>query len=466
MTEYDSLFQFGVSFQIKTITCLLKDSKYLEQISDIVLPQYYDSDANKWIIRNILSYHQQYKNYPTLDVFKIELEKNDLPDILKKSIIENLRSVYQNMGATDLDYVKENFLNFAKNQAMKNAIIECADLINKGKLDGVRPIVDKALKAGESRELGVIYKDLEFFKRRVSETVRNTISTPWPIINEILDGGLGKGEMGVIVAPGGIGKTWALTCIGIAAANKGKIVLHYTLELSDDYIGLRYDSRLSGYPSQEIKFHQDDVLKEIGKVKGNVIIKHYPTKHATIDTIRAHITRCINFGFKPDMIIVDYGDLIKGNILYNAKEKRFELEGIYEELRGMAGEFEVPLWSASQSNRSSTEDEYIEANRISEAYSKVMISDFIMTLQRRTKDKLSHTGRIHVAKNRFGPDGFTYPAKINAANGTIEIFDEKTDTGQKIKKEMESGTLLERRLLNQKFEELIETPVKKVEGMG
>ena len=228
---------------------------------------------------------------------------------------------------------------------------------------------------------------------------------------------------------------------------------------------MSFDAKITKYASQDIKFHQEDVWKQVQKIRGNIIIKFYPAKRATLPMLESHLQQSSMFGFKPDLVIVDYADELKGSLLYSKSEKRFELENIYEDLRGMAGELEIPVWTASQANRASLEDDVIEAHRIAESYNKIMIADFVMSLQRQTKDKLAHTGRVHVIKNRFGPDGWTFPSKLNAANGNIQLFNEASKDGKKASKDSAHGEVLERKMLKEKLEDL-GFGKSKVEGMG
>ena len=139
-------------------------------------------------------------------------------------------------------------------------------------------------------------------------------------------------------------------------------------------------------------------------------MKSYPTKSASPNTLKAHLERLRQRDTKVDMIIVDYADLLKPNIAH--KEKRIELENIYEELRGIAQEFECTMWTASQTNRSGLNAEVITMESISEAFNKCFVSDFIFSISRTIEDKNANTGRIFIAKNRNGPDGFIYPIFI------------------------------------------------------
>ena len=142
--------------------------------------------------------------------------------------------------------------------------------------------------------------------------------------------------------------------------------------------------------------------------------------------------RSIILGYKPDVIIVDYGDLLKSSQYY--KEKRLEIGNIYEELRGLAGEFNVPVITASQSNRSSEEGEIIVGSQISEDYSKVMIGDFVFSVHRKIEDKLAKTARVFIIKNRFGPDGITFPSKFDTSNGNLNIYEGSSIQGKETKK--------------------------------
>ncbi len=112
--------------------------------------------------------------------------------------------------------------------------------------------------------------------------------------------------------------------------------------------------------------------------------------------LKAHIEKTMILGQKPDLIVVDYADLLKVN---TKKDKHEALEELYEELRGMAGEYNIPIWTASQAGRSSLEDDIIEADKIASSYGKVMVADFLMSLSRKVEDKLSGTGRGHVIKS-------------------------------------------------------------------
>ena len=441
--------QFGPTFQAKIISSLLSDNKFIQTISDILEPVYFDSDANKWLTKEISEYFMEFRKAPTLEVLKIKITQMD-DEILKVSVVENLKEAWRNIEATDLEFVKQETLGFCKNQVLKGAIVDAVDLLEQKKYDEIKTIIDAAMKAGSERDLGHDY--IISLEDRLTDSVRATLTTPWDSVNGVMDGGLGGGELGVLVAPAGIGKTWCLQSIGAHLVKCGKTVVHYTLELNANYVGLRYDTVFSGTPTANVKYYQEDVQKVIDKLKGKLIIKYYPTRSATVNTISAHLKQMEIQEIKPDAVIVDYADILKPTTFY--KEKRHSTGETYENLRGIAGEFDIPIWTASQANRSSLEEEVIDASKVAEDYSKVMTADFVMSVSRKVEDKIANTGRFHVIKNRFGIDGITFPASINTNTGLIQVHEASTVAGKQAQGKMDNSDEYLRKTLSQKYKDM------------
>ena len=441
--------QFGPTFQSKIISSLLSDNKFIQTISDILEPVYFDSDANKWLTREISKYFMEFRKAPTLEVLKIKITQMD-DEILKVSVVENLKEAWRNIESTDLEFVKQETLGFCKNQVLKGAIVDAVDLLEQKKYDEIKNIIDAAMKAGSERDLGHDY--IISLEDRLTDSVRATLTTPWDSVNSVMDGGLGGGELGVLVAPAGIGKTWCLQSLGAHLVRCGKTVVHYTLELNANYVGLRYDTVFSGTPTSNIKYYKDDVQKVIDKLDGKLIIKYYPTRSASVNTLSAHLKQMEIQEIKPDVVIVDYADILKPTTFY--KEKRHATGETYEHLRGMAGEFEIPVWTASQANRSSLEEEVIDATKIAEDYSKVMTADFVMSISRKVEDKIANTGRFHVIKNRFGIDGITFPASINTNTGLIQVHEASTHAGKEAQGKMDNSEEYLRKTLSKKYKDM------------
>ena len=458
----DYMNQYGNSFQIKVIANLLKpvnktgeNNEFLAQIFDILTPDFFESDANQWIISKILDYYKKYVKPPTADYFKAELASID--EITRESVKENIKDAYRYLAndSTDLEYVKDEFLEFCQNQNMKQAILESVDLLKNKDYQAIKSLVDNALKFGQSkRDLGHIYEDM--IEDRIIKNPRTkVVPTEWSIINEIMDGGAGAGDLIILIGAAGSGKSWALSSVGLNALKMGKNVLHFTLELNENYTGMRYDSRLIGIPSQNLKYNLDELkIKIMSEIKGKLRIKYYPTKSVGVSAIKSHINRLMSFGFEPDLIIVDYADILRSDNAQAIKGgSYFEAGGIYEDLRGLAGEFQLPVWTASQAQRGASNEEIITGDQVAESYKKIMTGDVVISIARKIEDKLANTARWHVIKNRYGIDGITFPSKVDASIGRIEIFAPDSVNGSAARKDMQNSNELVKKELALKYKD-------------
>jgi hypothetical protein len=443
----DNLAKYGQSYQTNVVSNLVTDRPFLEQVSDILETKYFESDTNKWVVDITRKYFLKYKNTPTTDFFKTEIQK--ITDkALQQNVLTQLKAIYAQQSGGDSEWVKNEFVTFCKNQNFKNVILTSVDLLQTGQFDKIEKLVRDAVKVGQANDLGLDYK--EDIEVRFEEVNRRTVKTNWDVIDELTDGGLGPGELGVIVAPSGVGKTWVLCHIGAEAVRQGKNVLHYTLELTQNYVGQRYDTIFTGIPSSDLKENRDRIKDKVDGLKGGLMIKYYPPKGITANTIAAHIDMVRSTKFQPDLIIIDYADLL---VSVNSKNNSDYQEqgGIYIDLRAMGGEYQIPIWTASQTNRSAIESDVIHADKIADSYAKVMNADLIISVSRKDTDKLNDTARFHVMKNRFGPDGLTFPAKMNTNKGIIEVYAANSSNGIIASKESKNGELLQKQLLHKKY---------------
>ena len=414
----NSINQYGHDFQIKVLSSLLTHKEFLTNIHDIISEEYFENQAQKWAIKEVLNYYDKYHTTPSLDILKVELQKVD-NEVLQISIKEQLKLAFVSSD-DDLEYVQEEFTNFCKNQQLKKALMSSVDLLKAGDFDGIRFIVDNALKAGQDKNIGHEYvKDIE---SRYRENSRETVPTPWDKINGLLQGGLGNGDFGLIFGNPGGGKSWSLVSIGGHAVKMGYNVLHYTLELGEEYVGKRYDAFFTKIPVNKIDSHRDKVEDMIPQLPGKLIIKEYPTGRASVSTIESHIAKSNSMGFKPDLIIIDYVDLLSSR--KTNRERKDEIDDIYTSTKGLAKQLDLPIWSVSQVNRAGAQDNVIQGDKAAGSYDKIMITDFCMSLSRKKEDKVNNTGRFHLMKNRYGMDGITFGIEADTSTGHFIIKDE------------------------------------------
>lgn len=445
--QIDNLSKYGQGYQTKVVANLISDRAFLEQVSDVLHTKYFEADANKWIVEKTIGYFSTYKNTPTTDFFKTEIQKVD-DKTLQHNVVQQLKTAYSQQNTTDKEWVKTEFVTFCKNQNFKSVILTSVELLKTGQYEKIEKIVRDAVKVGEVYDLGLDYKnDLEV---RFEDVNRKTVATNWDVIDELMDGGLGPGELGVVVAPSGVGKTWVLSHIGAEAVRKGKNVLHYTLELTQNYVGQRYDTIFTSIPSVSLKENKDKIRDTVDRLQGGLMIKYYPPKGISAHTIAAHIDMVRSTKFQPDLIIIDYADLLVSTNSKNNSDYQ-EQGGIYIDLRALSGEYQIPIWTASQTNRSAIDSEIIQADKIADSYAKVMNADFIISVSRKDTDKLNNTARFHVMKNRFGQDGMTFPTKMDTNKGIIEVYASNSPNGVIASKEARNGEVIARQLLQKKY---------------
>ena len=455
--EVNNLKKFGTPFQAKCLAAMLSDRAFLERITDIVSPDYFETDAHKWVVKFVSAYFPTYRDIPTMSVFHCEVMK--IQDaVMQIAVKEQIKAAYNEIAhAKDLTYVKEQFLAFCRNQKLKNAIWASQVLLKEGDYDGIWHAINEASKAGMERNSGHDY--LAEMDQRMSAMAREVVKTNWSIIDTHLDGGLGKGELGFVVAPAGSGKSWFLARLGAEAMLQGKNVMHFTMELNEKYVGLRYDAIFTGVAFQEVRKNQPIIQKKLDEIKakgcGKLFIKYFPTKTASAATLKMHIDRLqLVTGVKIDFVVVDYADLLRPFMQERNSNSYNEAGNVYEELRSMLGELQVPGWTASQANRGVHEEEIIEAMGVADSYRKIMTGDFILSLSRKKEDKEQGTGRIYVMKNRFGPDGMWYPCSFDASIGKVEIFEKNSVEGAEILARVKSAEERMKEMFGKRFNQI------------
>jgi len=440
--ERTDFSHFGKSFQEALCLLVLQDRPFADQILEVFDITFLELGYLRLFVSKIVAYREKYGVHPTMNIMKTIL-KSDMDDeneAIQKQIRDYYIKVSSLPSVKDAEFVKDKALEFCRKQKLKGAMLKSVDLLQTCSFDEISKIINDALKLGSDSDFGYDY--IKDFEERFLLKARNPSSTGWMEMDAICKNGLGQGELGVVIAPTGAGKSMVLTHLGSQALQQGRDVIHYTLELSDTTIASRYDSCITGVPLGDLYSFKELIFEKIDKVPGRLIVKEYPTKSASTRSIKNHLDKLINRGVTPGMIIIDYGDLLRP--VTARKEKRMELESIYEEMRGIAQEYQCPVWTASQTNRSGLNAEVITMESISEAFNKCFVSDFIFTVSRTTEDKSANSGRIYIAKNRNGPDGIVYPIFMDTSNVKIRVLPPSNDSVEEITAKAQSDILKEK----------------------
>jgi replicative DNA helicase len=421
--------KYGKDFQERIFQAMLLDHTWASQMMEVMTSDYFEIKYLQYLSNRFFGFYAKYKNFPTLQllvsIIREELTTgNDI--ILREQVIEYLSRIKASPNLGDIKFVKEKALDFCKKQVLKKALEESVLAISNENYESVLNIMKDALAKGATSTTGHVF--FEDYEARFQKISRITCPTGIPQLDKkgVMNGGLARGEIGVITAPTGVGKSHFLVSVGASALKAGKNVVHYTFELTETAVGVRYDSNLCDIPSSDVQDRKEEVLSNYENNNfGRLIIKEYPTGSASVLTIRNHLEKLAMKDFIPSLIVIDYADIMRSTRRYDSL--RHELKLIYEELRNLAMEMKIPVWTASQANREAANADVVGLDNMSEAYGKAMVADVVVSLSRKQLEKSTGAGRLFVAKNRAGVDGILFPVRIDCSKSKITVIDDPSE---------------------------------------
>ena len=236
--------RYGKSFQEQLCMVILDDRSFADQIEEVLDINFLELRYLKLFLKVIFQYRQKYGVHPSRQILGTILRSgiDDENELTQRQV----REYYARVMTTSLEnqeYIKDTALDFCRKQNLKSAMIKSIGLLQNSSFDEIAMVINQSLKLGADNDAGYDWK--KDFEERFKPKFRNPVTTGWPLIDEICQGGLGQKELGVVIAPTGAGKSMALVHLGTEALKEGKTVIHYTLELQDTVVGSRYDSCLT-----------------------------------------------------------------------------------------------------------------------------------------------------------------------------------------------------------------------------
>lgn len=419
------VYKYTAQVQLKILALLWRDEQSYSLYRETIKPKYFSKSIHIDLCRIIFDYYNKYSNSPTMDVLVEEVTQMCQKTKSKQKLEEDYLQAIEQMSKfelNDIDYIKDKILSFGKRQALVDSILESAEILEKEsdtQYSKIEKLVKDALMVGEGiNDLGSdIYENIEerFVSYLNSDDVIERIPTEMEMLDQCLGGGLGRTEMGVVVAPPGRGKTTMLISIGAAAVENGYNVLHISLENNEKQILRNYDMRLLKKDMDYIKENVDKSIAAMFNIKkfrkGQLKVKKYPTKTITVNTIRALLDQLKAVeGFVPDMLIVDYGMIMKP--LVNYSDKRSGIESIYEDLRAIADDYNLALWTAAQGNRAALSKKIVTMSDLAECFAISNTADVMVCLCQTAKEKAKGDMRLFLAKVRDSADSLVLKGKI------------------------------------------------------
>lgn len=416
----------GKDFQVRLLYQILHDKRFANDIIDIMDANYFEDEFLRKIAITIKGAYEKHEAIPDVGSLEMRLMNSAKDEIQRDFILKQLRKVKE-AETNDVKWVQETALTFCKQQELKKAIKRIQGIVDRGDIneyDECAEILKKALEVGQPKDDGIdVFHDMDSV---LSEDFRNPIKTGIHGLDECMDGGLSKGELGVILAPFGVGKTTMITKIANTAKNEGKNVLQIFFEDNPKVIQRKHLSCWSTYNLNDLANHVDE-LKAIAETKsaekGQLKLKKFHSDGTTIPHIRQYINKQISQGFKPDIILVDYIDCIVSTKQF---KDSWDAEGnVMRQFETMLSELDIAGWTAVQGNRSSIGAETVDSTMIGGSIKKGQIGHFIVSIAKTLDQKESGHANIAILKSRFGKDGIIFnDAIFDNGNMRIEIVED------------------------------------------
>jgi hypothetical protein len=421
----DNLGYLGIDYQYRLVAQILTDSRFGNAIIDIVDPNYFEDPYLRVIVAVVKEAKEKDDIVPDMGSIRIRLLEDVKDDMQQKFVIKQLERVNE-ASLNDSFKVQDIAMKFCKQQELKKSIKQIQKIIDKGNIDDYDEceiILRKALEHGNNKDDGMDVFDN--IKDVLVDDFRKPIRTGINGLDEIMDGGLSKGELAVILAPFGVGKTSMITKLANTAMNDGHKVLQIFFEDNPKVIQRKHLSCWSGIELNNLSLHKDEIydlaktkMSQSKDGKGMLKLKKFPSDGTTIPIIRQYIRKLIAQGFRPDIVLLDYIDCVQPS--KNFDDANIGEGSVMRQFESMLAELDMAGWTAVQGNRSSIGANVVEANQIGGSIKKGQIGHFIVSIAKTLDQKEAGTATMAILKSRFGKDGIILE-DITFDNSRIQI---------------------------------------------
>lgn len=413
-------YSFSENIQRGLLYLAKSDRAFLIQCVPLIKGSYFEFPQHQRIWSVLSDYYARYGTLPTdeaiLEQIREEKTQNELMSDYREEMV-NINSLDE----TSIDnsqYYLDKVEEFAKEQALKEAILESVDFISKKQFSKVEDTIRGAISVSRHVDLGADYFDgiSERWEKVKDNNLAPKYRTPFQAINSSLEGGLAGKELAMVVAPPGVGKSLFLANQAVQSCFDGHNVLYISLEMSEDRVAQRLDSIFTRIKQKELPNRVGDIESRISEIGGQVQlgrlrIKEFPTKRATPTQIRAFINQLQSHeDFHPDVIIIDYLELMASDS--NSPEYQNQ-ERQAQELRGLAIELNALVWTATQTNREGKRVKIITDAELADSYGKTRVCDLVFSVNQTEEEFDEGLARLFIIKSRNGKARFLIPAKIN-----------------------------------------------------
>ena len=420
----------GYSFQVSLLNILIEDKRFATTIIDVIDPQYFDNQYFKLISQMIKEYHHKYETSPSYEALEQIARLEVTQEMAQKNVMDMIKQI-KDYESKDPLFVQEKATKFCKQQELGKAMNKVKEIMDKGDFESYEKAeyyIREALQVGE-KDLGT--QDVfDHLATVLEDDYRHPIPMGIEGLDNLLNGGLAKGELGVILAPTGVGKTTVLSKIANSAYNLGYNVLQIFFEDNPKIIQRKHFTMWTGIAPQDLSERRDEVMEKVNEVKtnseGKMILKKLPSDSLTLGQIKNQIRKIIAEGTKIDLIVMDYIDCVAPEKGFAGDEWKSE-GSVMRQFEAMCYEFDVAAWTATQGNRSSISSEVVTTDQMGGSIKKAQVGHVIISIAKTLQQKELGLATIAITKSRLGQDGVVFE-NCKFDNKLLEISTEQTNT--------------------------------------
>ena len=422
MSKEKNFGYLGNTFQLQILNNIILHKDFASSIVDVLEPKYFDNQYFKLIMQMTKEYYHKYEHAPSFSTLE-QITKSEVTSPMAQKMV--LDMITQVVDAPDdgYQYVQEKALKFCKQQELQKVMSKAQKIIDKGDFesyDHLEEMVREALQVGEV-DTGTA--DVFF---NLDEVLDDDFRHPIPIgitgIDNLLKGGLAKGEIGVILAPTGVGKTTVLSKIANNAFNLGYNVLQIFFEDNPKIIQRKHFTMWTKIAPDNLSLQREEVLEKVRQIKENasnrLVLKKLPSDTLTMNQIKNQIRKMIAEGTKIDLVVVDYIDCIVPD--KNLGDEWKSEGSVMRGFESMCHELDIAGWTATQGNRSSISSEVVTTDQMGGSIKKAQVGHVIISVAKSLQQKEMNLATIAITKSRIGKDGIVFE-NCKFDNEMIEI---------------------------------------------
>jgi replicative DNA helicase len=444
----------GNTFQLQLLNQIIIDKDFSHSILDVIENNYFENKYFKIIIQMVKEYYIKYDHTPSFETLE-QITKSELQqEIASKIVLDTIKKIKESP-IDGVTFVQEKALKFCKQQELQKVMGKAQKIIDGGEFenyDTLEELVRGALQVGaKDTSILNVFSNID---QVLEDDYRHPIPMGIPGIDRLLKGGLARGEIGVILAPTGVGKSTILTKIANHAFNMGNNVLQIFFEDNQKVIQRKHYTLWTKIHPDDLSEKREEVILKVKEVEetmtNKLILKKLPSDTVTMLQIKNQIRKMVADGTKIDMVLLDYIDCVVPDKHLGDEWKS---EGsVMRAFEAMCHEMNLVGWTATQGNRASISSEVVTTDQMGGSIKKAQVGHVIITVAKTLQQKELKLATIAITKSRIGDDGVVFE-NCKFDNAMIDIDTESSMTFLGIEEQKEERQRLRVKELLEKRKE-------------